>query len=127
MRLAITGGWGNVGRAIVPAALAQGWEVVVIDRAQPPNSVPEVSAHIALEMANYDGLVEAFRGCDALIHMAAIPSPRGRADHEVHNLNVTGSYNALRAAAEVGIRRVVQGSSVNGGLISLRFIATPRE
>ena len=113
MRLAITGGWGNVGRAIVPAALAQGWEVVVIDRAQPPDSVPEVSVRLALEMANYDGLVEAFRGCDALIHMAAIPSPRGRADHDVHNLNVTGSYNALRAAAEVGIRRVVQGSSVN--------------
>ncbi|TNC51657.1 NAD(P)-dependent oxidoreductase [Rubellimicrobium rubrum] len=113
MRVAITGGWGRVGRAIVPAALAQGWEVVVIDREPAPQDAPEVAQAMVLEMADRDGLLAAFRGCDALIHMAAIPSPRGRHPHDVHNLNVTGSYNALDAATAAGIRRIVQGSSVN--------------
>jgi UDP-glucose 4-epimerase len=45
--------------------------------------------------------------------MAAIPAPGHHPDHEVHNNNVVGSYNALRAAVEVGIQRVCQASSVN--------------
>ena len=45
--------------------------------------------------------------------MAAIPAPGHHPDHEVHNNNVMGSYNALRAAVEVGIQRVCQASSVN--------------
>jgi len=59
------------------------------------------------------------KGCDALVHMAAIPSPMRDPDHVVHNNNVVGSYNALRAAIECGINRVCQASSVNA--IGLSF------
>jgi UDP-glucose 4-epimerase len=45
--------------------------------------------------------------------MAAIPAPGRHPDHEVHNNNVVGSYNAMRAAVEVGISRICQASSVN--------------
>lgn len=31
----------------------------------------------------------------------------------VHNVNVTASYNVMRTAADQGIRRIVQASSVN--------------
>jgi nucleoside-diphosphate-sugar epimerase len=31
----------------------------------------------------------------------------------IHNVNVASSYNALHIAAELGITRVVQASSVN--------------
>jgi UDP-glucose 4-epimerase len=48
-----------------------------------------------------------------LIHLAAIPTPGRHPDHVVHNNNVVGSYNALRAAAELGIQRVCQASSIN--------------
>jgi len=51
--------------------------------------------------------------------MAAIPAPIGRLDHHVHNTNVVGSYNALRAAVENGVTRVCQASSVNA--IGLSF------
>ena len=50
---------------------------------------------------------------ELLIHMAAIPSPFRDPDHVVHNNNVVGSYNALRAAVENGIMRICQASSVN--------------
>ena len=70
-------------------------------------------------MTDYDQVLKAFAGCDALVHMAAIPAPFSHPDHEVHNNNVVGSYNALRAAVENGIMRICQASSVNA--IGLSF------
>jgi UDP-glucose 4-epimerase len=56
--------------------------------------------------------------------MAAIPSPFHLPDHIVHNNNVVGSYNALRAAVEHGIMRICQASSVNA--IGLSYSRAPR-
>ncbi|RYE86482.1 MAG: NAD(P)-dependent oxidoreductase [Hyphomicrobiales bacterium] len=112
MKIAITGGSGGIGRAITEQALARGDSIVSIDR------VPAAERHdnveyIVAEMSDYDALVKAFAGCDAMIHMAAIPSPFHQPDHVVHNNNVVGSYNAMRAAIENGIMRICQASSVN--------------
>ncbi|URK86720.1 NAD-dependent epimerase/dehydratase family protein [Rhizobium sp. RCAM05350] len=85
--------------------------MVAIDRQLPV--LPAGVAGYSVEMSDYEGLVSAFSGCDALIHMAAIPSPRALPDHYVHANNVVGSYNAMRAAIEAGISRICQGSSVN--------------
>jgi UDP-glucose 4-epimerase len=114
MKLAITGGTGRVGRAVVELAVAQGHSVVNIDRVAPEEgkNVPGIT-FIQADITQYAEFEQALRGCDALIHMAAIPAPGHNPDHEVHNNNVTGSYNALRAAVEVGIQRVCQASSVN--------------
>lgn len=112
MKIAITGGSGSVGRAIVAEALRQGHSLLNIDRVAPPEPQPGVP-FVAAEMSDYDTLVRIFAGCDAVIHMAAIPAPFHHPDHVVHNDNVVGSYNALRAAAENGILRVCQASSVN--------------
>lgn len=114
MRIALTGGSGGVGRAILAAALGRGDSVVSIDRVAPAEMPRDPRfSFVQSEMSDYDRLVEAFAGCDAVIHMAAIPSPGRHPDHVVHNNNVVGSYNALRAAAEHGISRVCQASSVN--------------
>ncbi|MBK8086004.1 MAG: NAD(P)-dependent oxidoreductase [Devosia sp.] len=113
MKIALTGGSGGVGRAITAEALARGHTIVSIDRVAPAEAPPPGVSFVAADMAEYDRLVEAFAGCDAVIHMAAIPSPGHHPDHVVHNNNVVGSYNALRAAAEQGIRRICQASSVN--------------
>jgi UDP-glucose 4-epimerase len=113
MKIALTGGSGGVGRAITAEALKQGHTLVSIDRVAPAETPPEGVSFVAADMADYDKLVDAFAGADAVIHMAAIPSPGHHPDHVVHNNNVVGSYNALRAAAEHGIKRVCQASSVN--------------
>ena len=114
MKIAITGGSGRVGRAVVELAVTQGHNVVNIDRIPPPEGADESGIQfIRVDLTQYAEFEQALRGCDALIHMAAIPAPGNHPDHEVHNNNVTGSYNALRAAVEVGIRRVCQASSVN--------------
>ena len=114
MKIAITGGSGAVGRAVVDLALARGHTVVSVDRQPPPQPVAQPNfSFVAAEMNDYDRLVEVFAGCEALIHMAAIPAPRDFPDHVIHNNNVVGSYNALRAAIENNIMRICQASSVN--------------
>jgi nucleoside-diphosphate-sugar epimerase len=113
MRIALTGGSGGVGSATIEMALKAGHTIVSIDRVQPSQALPTGVDFIEASITDYDALVDAFRGCDALIHLAAIPSPDEHPNHVVHNNNVVGSYNALRAAAEVGIKRVAQASSVN--------------
>lgn len=112
MRIALTGGSGSVGNAIVTEALRQGHSIVNIDR-MPPSPPQQGVPFVQAEMDDYAALVKNFAGADAVIHMAAIPTPGRHPDHVVHNNNVVGSYNALRAAAENGIKRVCQASSVN--------------
>src|SRR5207302_4146550 len=68
---------------------------------------------VQADLSDYEAFEKALHDCDALIHMAAIPSPGHHPDHVVHNNNVVSSYNALRAAAELGIQRVCQASSIN--------------
>ncbi|KAL5335733.1 hypothetical protein BJX70DRAFT_390464 [Aspergillus crustosus] len=66
------------------------------------------------DVANdYDATVEAFKGCDAVIHLAAMPDPVGKADWKVHNNNVNSAFNGFHAAASLGIKRVCYASSVN--------------
>ena len=125
MKIAVTGGSGRVGRAIVEMALSQGNNVVSIDRVklEGNNDQPDIT-FIQADLTDYAAFENALRGCDALVHMAAIPAPGHKPDHEVHNNNVVSSYNALRAAVEVGIRRVCQASSVNA--IGLAYSRRPR-
>jgi len=113
MKIAVTGGTGSVGRAVVAMALTDGHEVVNIDQTPPPHNTQSNVSFLQVDLTNYEAFVQAIRGCDALIHMAAIPAPGRHPDHQVHNNNVVASYNALRAAVEVGIQRVCQASSVN--------------
>jgi len=117
MKIALTGGSGRIGRAIAAEAQAQGHYIVNIDRVAPPQR--DSASFVELDMSNYEGLLGAFEGCHAVIHMAAIPSPGRHPDHIVHNNNVVGSYNILRASAELGINRICQASSVNA--IGLSF------
>ncbi|WP_218578620.1 NAD-dependent epimerase/dehydratase family protein [Phytohabitans houttuyneae] len=109
MKVAITGAAGRVGRAVVELAASRGHDVVALD-------LPDV------DVTSYGALSEAVAGCAALVHLAAYPGPGRWPDHEVHNNNVTASYNALRVAAELGIDRVCLASSVNaiGGGYSRR-------
>jgi len=132
MKIAITGGNGRIGRAVIKLALGEGHCVVsidclrsknpitdIIDRFRRQDSIADIK-HAQIDTSDYDALVDAFRGCDALIHLAAIPSPNDHSDHFVHNNNTVSSYNALRAAADIGIERVCQASSINaiGGAYS---------
>lgn len=125
MKIAVTGASGGIGRAIVQEAERRRHRVVGIDREEHPDVAANESRRFVLgEMNDFKTLIDAFAGCDAVIHMAAIPSPGRHPDHVVHNNNVVGSYNVLQAAADSGIKRVCQASSVNA--IGHAFSQKPR-
>jgi len=112
MKIGITGGSGRVGSKIIEMALARGDTFVSLDRVEPGTPQDGVT-YITADVADYDVLLRAFAGCDAVVHMAAIPAPFRQPDHVVHNNNVVGSYNVMRAAIECGVKRICQASSVN--------------
>lgn len=123
MRIAVTGGNGDLGRHLVPYLLEQGHAVVSIDRALPP--MPQSSTALwpdALvgDMRDFGQMVACLRGCDAVIHLAAHRSPVNYPDSIVYGENTAGSYNVLSAAATLGIKRVCLASSINaiGGAFS---------
>ncbi|MDB5563038.1 MAG: NAD(P)-dependent oxidoreductase [Hyphomicrobiales bacterium] len=125
MKIALTGGSGRIGLSIAAQALRHGHSVVSIDRTPPADFKEQENLRFVLaDIGEYEQLLSAFEGCDALIHMAAIPAPGRHPDHTIHNNNVVGSYNALRAAVEHGIMRICQASSVNA--IGLSYSRAPR-
>jgi len=83
-------------------------EVNCIDLAGPNLS------YIQADATDFNAVLQAMQTseCEGVITLAAIRTPT---DYRVatHNANVVISWNALRAAAEMGVNRVVQASSVN--------------
>lgn len=124
MRIAITGARGGVGRVLVQECSKAGHHVVQINRTeQAPSNVPNTEMRTADVAQSYQQTVDAFRDCDAVIHLAAIPNPVDKEDHLVHNNNVNSAFNGFRAAAELGIERICYASSVNA--IGLAFSNQP--
>lgn len=106
--VALTGGAGTVGRALRRVLAPQFSAVRVVDLAEPAGLAANESWH-RTDVADLGALVEAFRGADAVIHLAGYPNDRGMAD--MLRVNVLGSSNVYEAARQAGIGRVVLGSS----------------
>ncbi|MFZ0544763.1 MAG: NAD(P)-dependent oxidoreductase [Candidatus Promineifilaceae bacterium] len=110
----MTGGCGRVGKAVIELALAEKHSVVNLDRV--PLADRPFQAGVEereVNLTDYEAFEQALHGCEALIHLAAIPSPHAQAEPVVHNNNVQASYNALSAAVSLGIHPVVLASSIN--------------
>ncbi|KAJ7158900.1 hypothetical protein C8R46DRAFT_1110712 [Mycena filopes] len=115
-RVAVTGSNGRVGRRVVLRALAHGYHVVGIDHSElvtaDDRELGSNFSFLQADLKDYNETLKALEGCEAVIHLAGVPNPT---DYKVftHNTNVVLSWNVLRAAAELGITRVAQASSVN--------------
>ena len=119
MRIAITGGNGEMGSNLIPYLLEQNHTVVSIDRTPPANYTREFDSKVA-DISDFGQVVASIQGCDALIHLAAIRWPLGHPAHVVYGNNTLSSFNALNAASMLGVKRVCLASSINaiGGAFS---------
>jgi nucleoside-diphosphate-sugar epimerase len=123
MRIAVTGGNGDMGRNLIPYLLDQNHTVVSIDRALPATHLPGVDFLVA-DTSDFGQFAASLRGCEALIHLAAIRAPFNYPDPVVYADNTVSSYNALSAASALGIKRVCLASSINA--IGGAFSRSPR-
>ena len=108
MKIAVTGAAGNVGPFVVAELLDHGHEAVAVDLREPAsNGAPYRHA----DLNDLTSLVDAFDGCDAIVHLAAIAED-GIAPPEVtFRVNAQGTFNALEAATKSGTQRFVYASS----------------
>lgn len=111
MRVLVTGGAGHVGKPICERFARNGWDVHVIDLAPDPRIEGVSYAHC--DIRDFAALSRQVEGCDAIVHLAAIPSTMTHPDPTLFSINVAGSYNVFEAAERAGVKRVAQASSIN--------------
>jgi UDP-glucose 4-epimerase len=114
-RVAVTGGSGKLGRAVVADLLEHGYDVVNLDSAGPRE---QPSPFIRVDLTDYGQVVDALTTndglsgrVDAIVHLAAIPAPGLIANAATFANNVPATYNVFAAARAAGITNVVWASS----------------
>jgi nucleoside-diphosphate-sugar epimerase len=119
MKVAVTGGSGKAGRAIVRDLLEHGHEVLNIDRVPSAESKsPDSPApFLAADLTDFGQALEALSGGErlpgiqAVVHLAAIPSPVHTTPDVVFRTNIVSTHTVFAAAARLRLERVVWASS----------------
>lgn len=64
------------------------------------------------DLLDYPKLAERTKGCEQVVHLAAIPAPvAGKTFEDYFNSNDRATFNVVKAALEQGVKRIVYGSS----------------
>ena len=135
-RVIVTGGSGKLGRATV-AYLSEAWEVISIDTRRPPgisedgkSGLGGVYKLVEVDLEDMGSVLEAFHstdmgysGIDAVVHLAAIPSPGQTSSSKQFRTNVMSTYNVLEACRKLNIKNIVLASSET--LIGIPFDPHP--
>jgi UDP-glucuronate 4-epimerase len=122
IRIGVTGAAGFIGSHLVERLIADGHEVVGIDCFSPDYSRGRKERNLAaVEGEPRFMLVEdelcapsiarALRGCEAVVHMAAVPGVRTIDGEAMRRVNVSGTVRLLESMDEAGVGRVILASS----------------
>jgi dihydroflavonol-4-reductase len=109
----VTGGTGIVGGAVLRRLVADGRAVRALARSKgSEDAVAALGAEaVRGDVLDLGSLTEAMRGCSTVFHVAGVNAMCLRDPSDMIRTNVEGSMNAVRAAADAGVGRVVYTSS----------------
>ena len=114
MKIAVTGGSGKAGRAVVRDLLEHGHDVLNVDLVP---SRDDAAPFLPADLTDYGQTLEALSGAEvlpgieAVVHLAAIPAPDKATPDVVFRTNAISTHTVFSAAARLGLRRVVWASS----------------
>jgi nucleoside-diphosphate-sugar epimerase len=127
MRVAVTGGSGKLGRAVVDELLAHDYEVVNLDLV--PSRDPR-APFTRVDFTDFGQTAQAlssidsrYERLDGVVHLAAIPGPGMAPNATILANNVVSSYNVFESAHRAGIKNIVWASSET--LLGLPFDVPP--
>ena len=110
MRVLVTGGSGDIGRYVVRDLLSNGIEAAIMD-VRSPRPTTGGTNFVQCDLTNLESAVGLIKGYDAVIHLAAIPTPFHDPPERVMTVNMTTTYNVLEACRLNGVPRIVYGCS----------------
>jgi nucleoside-diphosphate-sugar epimerase len=97
-----------LGQFVIRELLARRYQVLSLDRVVPRE---KLCMSWLVDLRHPGDLFEALRGAFGIIHLGAYQAPNLAPDAETLSNNVSATYNVLRAAADMGVKRVVMASS----------------
>jgi len=107
-RVVVTGGAGKAGRAVVRDLVDHGRDVLSVDLVRRDDLPCE---QLVADVTDYGETVDALKGAESVVHLAAIPAPGLKPDELTFRVNIASTYNVFAAAPLLGLRRVVWASS----------------
>lgn len=116
MRVLVTGGTGYLGHAVVRLLHRAGHDIVLYGRSASHAGAAFIGQTRGVTAVDADirdaaRLTGAARGCDAILHMAALVAVWRRRPGDFDDVNVGGLRHVLDAARACGVSRVVYTSS----------------
>jgi uncharacterized protein YbjT (DUF2867 family) len=109
-RIAITGGTGFVGLHTSRALAEAGHELRLIARGHRRGPRPAGAQMVRADVVSGDGLVDALRGSDVVLHLVAVIRERGSQTFD--RVNRQGAENVAKAAREAGVGHIVHLSAI---------------
>ena len=111
----VTGATGHAGNVIVRELLARGRRVRVFIRPiSDTTPLKEFKVEVATgDILNLDSLIVAFKNADIVYHLAGDVSIMPGNEKYMHEINVVGTQNVIRACMECKVKRLVYMSSIH--------------
>jgi nucleoside-diphosphate-sugar epimerase len=107
-KVVVTGGSGRLGQLVIRELLSRDYQVLSLDRLRPAvNLCPSWIA----DLRSSGDLYQALLGAHGVVHLGAYQAPGLAPDTEVFSNNVTATYNVLKAAGDLGVKKAVVASS----------------
>ncbi len=112
MRVAVTGGAGQIGSVVIEELVKRGHTALCLDRRAPRAPVPGVKFHY-VDLQNRSQIQPIFDTVDAVCHLGEIPNPfaGGIGPEEIFATNTRIGSTVLQTAADLKLKHFVYTST----------------